>query len=307
MTRERINTKRPARDLPDRDSTVVDIVNPSPVRLISDLLKEYSSKVLAALGAALIGYMGFYLSPLRDLVYHTIWTENVDIIALLSSERCREAEPISLRVFVVPQSSIGVSEGVITVTYSEADLRITAGSRVMTVPKSETPFELPAGSEISFAGVRPGTSDVIVELKTQYGTYQTKKSVTVEELQGTGKPSRHNLSGQWRIRINEVNGIMEILDRGGSISGSYRLDDKQQGVIDGLRDGTRFEADFTRGAAPLKWVVKSIYSGSDTERAKKGASYLEISGTVTLHQAKEGGWQPVDRGNTFYAVAAMMN
>lgn len=264
-------------------------------RVFVETLKEYGKSVAVASGAITIGTLAFFLTPLKDNLAHLIWQENAEVLITVSSERIREGNPLNVTLVLSPKSSIDVSEGILTVYYSENSLALISGEKTLSTPRIKSPILLPENSRISFIGTRPGSAEISIELRTKYGVYQARKEIEVEASTITGRPSKTNLSGEWNINMDHDAGKMELLDKGGRISGTYYLETGQSGVIGGIRDGTTFVATFFRGSSPTKWSIQANYKSND--------EFLEITGHADLYKAHETEWKKIGDSSEFYATA----
>jgi hypothetical protein len=272
----------------------------TPRNLLDTLLeglREYWKSIAVASGAVIIGYVGFYASPLKEIVYHKIWQERVKVIPVVSSERIREDDDLSLKIIIFPESSVQLSEGVLSVDYPPDRLRMTTGSSTLSTPKIDAPMELPQNSQFGFVGLRPGVAEIRIDFRTKFGTYTATKTVEVENVEHSVDPSKSNFSGHWHIRIEVTNGVMDLLDRGGEISGSYRLDDGLKGGVYGLRDGVTLRVTLTRGSAPLVWKVESTWNQQQ--------QLIYLTGTAHLLKPTESGWAPLDKDSSFDAVSKL--
>lgn len=271
------------------------LLNRKLIEKALDALREYWRTVALAGCAVTVGYVGFYLTPLKEVVYHKVWQERVKLIPVVSSERIREDDELSLKIIIFPESSVQLSEGVLTIEYPSEQLRMITGSNILSTPKLEAPMEFPLGSQFAFVGLKPGKAEIKIDFKTKFGTYTAAKVVEIENVEQSERPSKNNFSGRWRIRLDITNGVMDLLDRGGEISGSYRLDDGLKGGIYGLRDGVTFKVTLTRGAAPLVWRVESTWNQQQ--------QLIYLQGTAHLLKPTESGWASFGRDSSFDAVS----
>jgi len=274
--------------------------SPSVVVAIFSFLKEHKFPV-----TAIAGILGFYLTPVKDIIYHSIWDEKAVIAITVDTETVRIQDELKIYISVLPNSPVGVSEGFVTLTFPSDKLRlINNQSKTFTTPKIQSPTVLLDGKLISFIGIESGEAEISVEIKTRYTQFRETKKITVIDNNWYGKgitirPSRRNFSGEWIIRIGHVNGKMIINDKGGNITGSYSLDNKMNGVIDGIRDGGIFNVSFYRKPPELKWEVNA------NSRVNEG--FILIEGKAILYKIGLEKWVATNENETFIGTVQLVD
>jgi len=269
-----------------------------PAVALGTLITDNLKSIVAALITAVIGAFGFWLSPLREVVAHKIYSERAAILLATDSARVLEGDTVHLRVIVTPQSAVHIDKGVLRISFDQRLLHLRAGETTFASPVIDGPIVLPERNPMEFLAISPGNAEIQVQLETKYGTYAAKSKVVIEELHVTDEATRENFTGSWHLRLGSSRGKMEIRQqRAVAITGSYYLDDGDKGVIDGGRDGDRFWGSFTRGSSVTKWVVEA---GIVTNQG-----YLELKGNAYLQRASENGWARVSPDSEFYATVAV--
>jgi hypothetical protein len=262
-------------------------------------LSENLKPIVLAVATATLGTVGFWLSPLRDVVGHLLWREKAAILATTDSSRVREGSTVKIQTAVIPQSQVPVDKGVLTFTADKRFLQYTGGQNAFATPVIESPVVLPDGKGVELLALAPGITDVGIQLQTKYGTYRTKVKVEIDAAVVGGEATRANFTGSWILRIGDARGKMGIRQQGPTeIAGDYFLDNGDKGVIDGSRDGVSFEASFTRGNSVTRWIV---------ERAsiETAPGYLELKGPAYLQRAGPNGWTKEGPDRSFYATVAL--
>jgi hypothetical protein len=257
-------------------------------------------KPIVLVGAtATLGTVGFWLSPLRDIVGHLLWREKAAIFATTDSSRVLEGGTLRIQTAVIPQSQVPVDKGVLTFTADKRFLQHTGGQNAFPTPIIESPVVLPDGKGVELLALAPGVTDVEIQLQTKYGIYKTSVKIEIDAAVITGEATRANFTGSWILRIGSARGKMNIRQQGHTeLAGDYFLDNGDKGVIDGSRDGISFEASFTRGNSVTRWMV---------ERAtiETTPGYLELKGSAYLQRAGTNGWTKEDPDRNFYATVAL--
>jgi hypothetical protein len=253
--------------------------------------------------------VSFYITPLKEVIYHYIWDEKAIVAINSESDRIRVQDELKVYISVLPNSPVGISEGFATIYISNDKLGLLNNqSKIFATPKIQTPAVLSGGKPISFIGIAPGETQINVEIKTRYNKFRGEKIITVidDETDGAGftkgqlsRPSTRNFSGEWNIRIGSNNGKMMVSDKLGNITGSYTLDNNIHGVISGVRDGGIFYASLYRQSPELKWEVSATTKVSD--------GFLLIEGKATLQKIGSGKWVSTDQTDTFIAAVQLLD
>jgi serine/threonine protein kinase len=289
--KQRLGSISDARWMLDEESPVP--VGTSPTR------QPWLWPFIAALVTVVTGGLGFWLSPLREIVSHKIYHEKALILLTTDSARIFEGSTVQLRIVVTPESAIHVDKGVLRIFVDAQLLRSRAGPMTLPSPVIDAPTVLPEGGPVEFLAIAPGTAKIEVQLQTKYGTYAASNRIVIEQAQVTDEVTKANFTGLWHLRLGNAQGKMEIHQQGHlTITGSYSLDNGDTGVFDGGRDGDRFWGTFTRGASVTKWIVE----GADIVTTQ---GYLELKGTAYLQRALQNGWARAGADNEFYATVAV--
>jgi hypothetical protein len=271
----------------------------SVLELAFEYLNEYKLFI-----AAMAGVASFYLTPLKDLIYHQIWSENAIVTITTESNDVRVQDELKIYMTLLPNSPIGLSEGIATISFSNNKLRLLNQSSTFRTPKTLSPVVLLDGNPVVLVAAEPGDATLSVEVKTRHGTFQGTRDIRVLDSASPDigriamRPSARNFSGEWRLRVGHLDGKMNILDRGGNITGHYSLDDGMQGVISGIRDGGVFSATFYRTSTELKWGVTATHKVSD--------GFILVEGKAQLHKIGQAKWIAIGNADPFLATVQLL-
>jgi hypothetical protein len=262
---------------------------------------SFSREVLRALvlGAVpvALGVAGVWLTPLRDVIAHAIWSERATLTVAIPRVDLQEGDEFEVQVIAQPASPVAISPGVLEVTAASEILMAATTDNRTEVPALVNPAIVNKAKPARFVAVSPGTTSITAVLQTARNRYETSETVTVRPRPSTGVPSARNYSGRWELRLGAYRGQMALNEQGALVNGSYSLDDSIRGVVDAVRDGTALHGTFYRGNSTTKWIVVAETHASP--------DYVEITGTATLYKAAADGWRPNGATEQFYAVAKL--
>jgi hypothetical protein len=261
---------------------------------------SFSGEVLRALvlGAVplSLGVAGVWLTPLRDVIAHAIWSEKAILTVAIPRVALQEGDEFEVQVIAQPASPVAISPGVLEVT-TGSEILMPGGDNRTEVPALVSPAIVNKAQPARFIAVSPGTSSVRAVLQTTRNRYEASETVVVRPRPSTGTPSARNYSGRWELTLGPYRGQMALNEQGALVNGSYSLDDSTRGVVDAVRDGTALHGTLYRGNSTTKWIVVAESHGSP--------DYVEIKGTATLYKAASDGWRPNGAPEQFYAVAKL--
>lgn len=252
--------------------------------------------VLGAVPLAL-GIAGVWLTPLRDIVAHAIWSENASLVVAVPRLALQEGDEFEVQVLAQPTSPTGISPGVLEVKASNELVTPAGAENRVEVPAIGSPAILNKTDPARFIAVSAGTTRIQATLQTRRGRYEAGETIEIRPREATGTPSSRNYSGRWEITVGPRRGQMAMSEQGATLTGRYFLDDATRGVVDGVRDGTTFHATLYRGNSTTKWIVIA--------ETRTSADYIEIKGNATLYQVKSDGWRSSGGSESFYAVARL--
>lgn len=108
----------------------------------------------------------FFLSPAKEFIYHKIWAEAGVLAITADSNSVRTQDEIKLYLTLLPNSPVGLSEGIATVTLSNNNLRLVNQSKIFSTPKTLAPALLMDGKPLLLSAIEPGDAEITVEVKT---------------------------------------------------------------------------------------------------------------------------------------------
>jgi hypothetical protein len=261
-------------------------------KLISEVKKSLINGLVGAM-LGVSGLVGFWLSPLKAIVMHSIWKESADLTVHTSQRTLRVGDQMEVTVEAVPASPIPVSEGVLQILSSDDGLVRKGGVTESATPEIAAPMILPKGERLILQAVGRGRFTVTATLKTKFGAYKAQTSIDVNPI---NQPTRDNLSGEWNLRMGSVLGKMELIHRGADVSGIYKLAHPEiRGTIAGFVDGKTFNVEMVnQGETRRKWFVSALYI--------QGDGFVEIKdGTIKRQILESNEWTDVGRAEVFYA------
>jgi len=251
--------------------------------ITGEMFRENLGSVIAGGTAMLLATVGFFMSPLKTSVLHWIWDEDLEIVLVQSSQQLREGEGLDLSAMLVSKSRIPIGEGIAQFEFDSERLRRISGPLVVSVPEFDHVRAVGNESPLHLLALKPGTAMIAVTYKSSWGAYRKEGRVEIESAAPSGRPTPRNFTGKWNIRLGSTGGEMELLDRGGAVSGNYLLDDGEQGAVSGVRDGSVFHVDLIRPGNLSKWEVQANW--------KKNGDFLEIQGQSVLQAIRDDEWR----------------
>jgi hypothetical protein len=249
----------------------------------------------------LIGLAGFYLTPVKDLVFHRIWQERASIEIIFDSASVRVQDEIKTYIKVAPGSPTAISEGYASLIYSPDKVTlINNQSPAFNTPKIDAPTILSNGKPIVFIGNSFGETEIGVEIVTKYQKYRQTKKIFISNAMDSskGKPTARNFTGEWSVRLGDSNGTMILTDNRGNIAGSYKLENNSQGSIKGIRDGGIFHATFLRSTTS-KWIINAKTKTSD--------GFLLIDGSAIAQDLSGEKWVSTQNEDNFIATVMTLD
>ena len=249
---------------------------------VYSLLPEWLRSHLAPTFGSLIALVGFWFSPIKDIVFHKIWHESPTIVLQPSTDKVCEGDDFVISVVVTPHE-IDLSPGTLFVEYSPDTLQLRGPGKVISTTGAK---EVTIESELTFRALKHGPANTHVELKTKYGSYEASRQFIVTTRDTEAHPSKLNFSGKWNLRFDQVYGELHVIDDEGAISGSYELESGDVGSIHGVRGPAAFQVSMDSSKKHQKYSVECILNLQD--------EFLELKGN-----AKAGSSSPI----SFYATS----
>ena len=245
-----------------------------------------------------MGVVGFWLSPLREIVMHWIWKESACVTIISTDSKIDLGNEFEVYAQINPDSRIAVSEGVMHFSFDSESLILRDGTPSFRTPEVRAPALFPEKKRLVFQAVKNGQFEIAAILQTKYGEYKAATNVDVNY--NHSRPTKNNFSGKWGIKKGFVLGEMELIQRGSDVSGFYRFDseDEEKGTITGLNDGTVLMVQFVSGGEErAKWDVQAMHV--------RGEDYLELKGSMTQLILKNNNWIQVGEEKEFYGTTIL--
>lgn len=238
---------------------------------------------VGALIAAIIGLAGFYLTPIKHFVYHNLYEEDAQVQVISDNHRVHQGDELDIKVLVIPKSKINVSKGTCEIRFNSDVFRFKEGEKTFNFSELDGPKYLGENFDIKLTCLKPGKTYVKVRLRTKYNTYMDSTQITILPPYKSEQPTTTDFSGLWPIKLGYNSGHMTLKDNDGNLSGSYKLENGDFGVINGLRDGSTFIVDFIRKGEIFKWHIDAEWI--------KNLPYIEIKGNTHELWIKNDAWK----------------
>jgi hypothetical protein len=268
---------------------------------ISDNAKKLlAALVTAAIGGA-VGGIVFWVSPLKDKLFHTLYREKAEVMLSADTLKPVEGGTFSLQIVLIPKSTIQVDKGLIRVVFDKEALSLRSGAPIFNSPSLDSPVPVPDDKGIEFLALRPGKTQIQVTLQTAHGNYSQTTSVQVMPADTSQEATSTNFTGSWFLQIGSNQGKMSLHQQDWqTIPGSYFLDNGEKGLVYAHHDGKTLGATFVRGtSSPTRWFVDETPFAANTE------GFLESRGFVQLQRASATGWEPSGTKVEFYAYVKL--
>lgn len=256
---------------------------------IPAFISENAKKLLVAIGTAVLGTVGFWVSPLKDKLFHAIYHEKAQVLLSADTLTPVEGGTFRLRILLIPRSAIQVDKGFLEVAFDKSALSLRSGQPTFKTPTVDSPVPIPDEKGIEFLALRPGKTEIKVHLQTKNGNYYEKASLEIMPADTTQEATVDNFTGSWLLQIGDAQGKMIVRQQDWqTIPGSYFLDSGEKGLVYAHHDGNTFGAFFVRGnSSPTRWVVP------DQKFEVREQGFLVCEGFAQLERASATGWAPI--------------
>lgn len=234
------------------------------VQAAFDVLRNNLGKVIVS--SVPVGVLGFFLSPLKPIVFHWIWHEEVVWTVQLQPKEVFEGQELEMDITLGP-GAIAIAPGTMTVDFPQDRLKLLQPLGTIQI---DAISERKVAATLKFHTLSHGTAAVSLHFVTRYGSYENSQQLLVRDPGSQIHPSKENLSGIWNFRMNNTNGELHIEDSAGKISGHYELDNGQTGEIDGVRGIAAFQVSLKTRAGQM-YAVQCSLNLQD--------NFIELTGT----------------------------
>jgi hypothetical protein len=308
----------------------------TPKEKVADFLRQQITTLLGAAVLAVVGALGFWLTPLKDIVLQRLYPERADVSIIADRQAISAGQALEVQIKIGQLSTFPVGKGVARLQFDqelltlapEASPSVNTGeiSGVTALDKRFVLFARPGKS---------GKAELHATLQTKASTYRSapltvevspQQEVTAPYIEQHGSQAI-NLSGEWHIEIGGVPGRMTIAqDPKNNITGTYELESTAAATsltVDGYKDGTSFKVFFYRNReGSRRWRADANFAVNPTDTRFieiKGCAYSiardstvtedSVAGTADkdapcAHSRSYVGWRG-SGGSTFYATAQM--
>jgi hypothetical protein len=241
-----------------------------------------------------LGGVGFYVSPLKERIFHAIWSEQVRI-EVGSPLRMYEGDSIEIPVSLLATGGIGLATGFLEVTPDTSDLTLD-WSRIL-VEKSDEGLYF---RKLKILAKRATKTNLAFAFENRYGKAKAA-IVQVEALQvgDLNLVTSNNFSGVWNVTVGDDHGQMTMQESGSQVVGLIRMHKSDfQWPLHGLRDGSTFKVQVTKDDKS-----RLVVSGTHSTNADKG--FIEIKATASPQIRRDNSWNNDGNPIEFYATARL--
>ncbi len=249
------------------------------------LFRQQANVVIGAAVLALVGAVGFWLTPLRDLAMQRLYPERAELLLIPDRASLTAGQPVQIQVKISQKSSLPTTAGLATLHFDTTALTLapdTVGSMntgavsgAMTLDKPFVLFAL---------GRSARDTEVHATLETRHGTYRSPalKIQVIDQPRGEVPFIEHhgsqaiNLSGGWHIELGAARGDMKVTqDAGNNVTGTYIIEGLPGRLkLDGYKDGTSFKVFLFRDdAGTRRWRVDANFALNPSDKR-----FVEIRG-----------------------------
>jgi hypothetical protein len=303
---------------------------------IVDFLRQQITTVLGAATLAILGALGFWLTPVKDIVLQRLYPERAEVSLIADRNAISSGQAIEVRIKIVQLSTFPVGKGVARLHFDQ-DVLALSPETSQSVNTGEISGATALDKPFVLFGRqgKSGKTELYATLETKAQTYKSaplvvdvslRREVTAPYIEQHGGQAI-NLSGEWHIEIGGEPGKMSISqDSKNAITGTYQLENAPQSprlIVDGYKDGTSFKVFFYRDKeGTRRWRADANFAinPSDTRFVEiKGCAYsIGKDSSVTddsivggpdndascTHLRNYVGWKGLGV-STFYATAEM--
>lgn len=262
--------------------------------VLKKIFSEHLNSFIAGATTIIIGLLGFYLTPLKDSLFHFLYQENAEI-KIMAQENIYKGDDLKLiNILIKPSSKISIAEGTCEIIFDDSFLLLKNGKRVFKFSSIESADLLLDSTGINFKTLKSGKTSIKTIITTKHNTYSDSIQVNIKPPFKNDKPSISDFSGSWPFKLGFMNGEMNLVENDGNLSGNYYLENGESGVISGIRDGKTFKVDMIRKGEIFKWHINAIWKPND--------SYIFIDGECLELIIIDNFWKRNNKdGHKFYS------
>ena len=235
---------------------------------IAGVLRTTAGKIGAVFAASALAMVTAIITPVQDMVKDHFWPESLEVPLRLDVV---EGEP---QAFTIPlqdtSRGAGISGGVVNVIAASDELRLTGPTAIAFASAPGSIEVRPAPpQELKVIAQAPGTYRLEVKVTTNRGR-SFDRFVTVRARPRVAVTSAKNMTGDYNIILNDVEGVMKIGETVAGerkFSGDSTFENGEAYKLSGWRDGTVFFIKFIRGGTPV-YSAEGIYCIKKYDDAK---------------------------------------
>jgi hypothetical protein len=233
---------------------------------LSELLSSVLGKGAAMIAAAIVAALGFWLSPVKDILLQKLYPESALITVTPDRSRIYRGQSIQLDIEIAQKSTFPIGQGVLRLHF-DPDVLVPEPNQPIevTVPEIKGVFALPRPFVLFLKSDAVSNTKVSATFDTKAGHYSTKEAsigithveVVTPFIEKAGESAInlsgiwHLASGIWHLDLGGLTGSMTIKqDAANNITGVYQLElpsgEFIQSSVNGYKDGTSFKVFFLR-------------------------------------------------------------
>jgi len=185
-----------------------------------DYICEQKVAILTPLLTAIIGVIGFWLSPLKQIVYDWLYPQQILMRAEPVGLRIplRRGDLFIIRLHVLSQSGATLPAGEISVEVPRAYLELKQGDAVVDLNGTDKGKTL----IYTFSAIQTGNLHLMYAYKmiNHHKTPTADVQLTIEDRK-TGFPTFEDLSGSWEFEWENSVGELIITEQGLRLTGTF--------------------------------------------------------------------------------------
>lgn len=258
---------------------------------VVNVLSDQMPKLIGAAIIAVIGALGFWLTPLKEIVLQQLYPERVEVSLIADRQAISSGQAVEVQIKIAQLSTFPVSKGIARLHF-DTDMLTLSPESSQSVNTGEISGATALEKHFVLFGRdgKSGKTEVHATLETKFNTYKSpllivellqRREVSAPYIEQHGSQAI-NLSGEWHIEVAGVYGAMNIMqDSRNNITGTYSLENIAKAdnlTVDGYKDGTSFKVFFNRDReGARRWRVDANFSINPSDKR-----FVEIKGCAFL-------------------------